>query len=369
MRRKYFSGISVAILVFFSGQVFAQDSAVFDSQSNTWKLYYQDPETSVWVNKTYVQQNAIKPSIKSVVQPHDGQYEYRYRVMNRRDAKQEIDTFRIWGIPLVYAVPNFPLVTANAKIDPEAEDKQRWAQLKAKSTFERSVVKAPNGWSAGLRVDEKVGHTSFVWTPGLKERDPDGIPPGRKQDGFVVYRPELPGVARAKLTGSTAEPWGLDDLPETPFWTAKIEEIQDRDYVLVPVLAPIISVPDPYNGAELARRIKNHVQTWVKYGHVNADVLVRLNRQFDVLVPALELNNKQGARAAMQAIRKELADRHPGLDDARIEEDDDAFDAPALIRNHGREAAAGAPSPVDRVAARALAFDLRYLLRRMDSGK
>lgn len=356
------------ILILLVGRVHAQDSAVFDPQSNTWTLHYQDPETAVWISKTYVQQSAIKPGIKSVVQSNGGQYEYRYRVTNYRDAKQEIDTFRIWGVPMVYAVPNLPPVTANAKTDPESEDKQRWAQLKAKSTFERSVVKAPKGWSAGLRVDEKVGHTSFVWTPGLKESDPNGIPPGRKQDGFIVFRPELPGVARAKLTGATDEPWGLDGLPETPFWTAKVEEIQDRDYVLVPVLAPIIPIPDPYNGAELARRIRSHVQTWVKYGHVNADVLVRLNRQFDVLIPALELNNKQGARAAVQAIRKELADRHPGLDDAKIEEDDDAFDASALARHHGKERAVEA-SPVDRVAARALAFDLRYLLKRLDSAR
>ena len=365
--RVFNSIVSGAVfLILLVGLAQAQDSAVFDPQSNTWRLYYQDPETAVWISKTYVQQNAIKPTIKSVVQSNGGQYEYRYRVTNHRDAKQEVDTFRIWGIPLVYAVPNLPLVTANAKTDPEAEDKQRWAQLKAKSIFERSIVKAPKGWSAGLRVDEKIGHTSFVWTPGLKESDPNGIPPGHKQDGFVVYRPELPGVARAKLTGATDEPWGLDGLPETPFWTAKVEEIQDRDYVLVPVLAPVISIPEPYSGAELARRIRSHVQTWVKYGHVNADVLVRLNRQFDVLIPALELNNKQGARAAVQAIRKELADRHPGLDDARIEEDDDSFDAPALARSLGREVVAAA-SPVDRVAARALAFDLRYLLKRLDS--
>lgn len=368
MRIGQFVTGGIVILTFVVGQVYAQDSALFDSQSNAWKLYYQDPETSIWVSKTYVQQNAIKPSIHSVVQPHGGQYEYRYRVTNRRDAKQEIDTFRIWGIPLVYAVPNLPPVTSDMRTDMDGWTKQNWVQLKAKRTFERSVVKAPKGWSAGLRVDEKVGHTSFVWTPGLKEGDPNGIPPGRKQDGFVVYRPELPGVARAKLTGATEEPWGLDGLPETPFWTAKIEEIQDRDYVLVPVLAPIIPVPDPYSGPELARRIRSHVQTWVKYGHVNADVLVRLNRQFDVLIPALELNNMQGARAAVQAIRMELADRHPGLDDGRIEEDDDAFDAPAMARNHGREAAVAA-GPVDRVAARSLAFDLRYLLKRMDSGR
>lgn len=342
----------------------AQESAVFDPQQNAWRLYYQDPETEQWVNKIYVQQDAIRPAIKSAVHANESQFVYRYRVSNRRDAKQAVDLFRIWGIPLVYPVPDLPPVTANAKTDPETEDRQRWVQLKVKRKFENSVVKAPKGWSASLRVDEKANQSSFVWTPGLKDSDPDGIFPGKVQDGFVVNRAELPGVARAKLTGSTEEPWGLDNLPGTPFWIQKVDEIQERDYVLVPVLAPLIPIPSPYNGPELARRLKTHVQTWLKYGHINADVLARLNRQFDVLIPALEMNNKQAARAAVIAMRKECANRHPGLTDDKAGEDDDDREAEAIPRTVAQRNAA-APITIDRVAARALMFDLRYLMERM----
>ncbi len=347
------------------GCAHAQDSATFDASKNAWKLYYQDPETSQWVSKIYVQQNAIKPGIKSFVQPSGSGYLYRYRLSNHRDAKQTIDLFRIWGIPLVYAIPNLPPITANAKTDPEAEDKQQWAQLKIKRNFETSVIKAPQGWSGNLRVDEHVGQTSFVWTPGLKDTDPDGISPGKTQDGFLVTRAELPGVARAKLTGSTPEPWGLDNLPDTPYWSQKIDEIQDLDYVLVPVLAPVIAVPTPYSGAELARRLRTHVQSWPKYGHASADVLARLNRQFDVLIPALEMNNRPTARAAVAAMRKECTDHHRDLVDAKAGEDDDAQASVALPRTPAQRSATPAPA-LDRLAARALMFDLRYLLDRMD---
>ncbi len=231
----------------------------------------------------------------------------------------------------------------------------------------KRLAKAPKGWSAGLRVDEKEGRTSFVWTPGLKDTDSYGVEPGRSQSGFAVLRPELPGVARTYLQGRIAEPWGLDGLPETPFWTAKVDEIEDLDYLLVPVLAPIIPVPNPYNGAELARRLKAHVQTWLKYGHINADALTRLNRQFEVLIPALEINNKQAARAAVIAIRKECADRNSGLGDDKAGEDDD-HDSAALPRTPAQRSAAPALA-LDRVAARALLFDLRYLMDRMDSGR
>ncbi len=351
-----------------AGLAHAQDSAVFDAQQNAWKLYYQDPETDQWTRKAYEARTAIRPSIKSNVAGNGTPFSYQYTVRNQRGAKQDISVIRVWGIPLVYTVPNLPPITVNAKVDPETEDKQQWAQLKVKRNFEKSVVKAPKGWSGGLRVDEKVGQTSFIWTPGLKDTDPDGLKPGHSQSGFVVIRPELPGVARTYLQGSIKEPWGLDNLPETPFWTAKVDEIQDLDYVLVPVLAPVIPVPNPYNGAELARRLKAHVQTWLKYGHINADVLARLNRQFDVLIPALEMNNKQTARAAVAAMRKECADRNPGLSDDKAGEDDDDHDAIALPRRAAQRSAAPTLT-IDRVAARALMFDLRYVMDRMDSGR
>ena len=365
--------LQFAALIFFAmtGVVQAQDSAVFNAQQGAWRLFYKDTESEQWVSKTYIQQNAIKPTIKTSLKWNGEQFTYQYQLRNRRDAKQTIDTFRIWGIPLVYSVPGLLPITADVKTDPDGEDRQQWAQLAVKRKFQNEVVKAPKGWDAGLRVDAKANQTSFVWTPGLKDTDPDGVAPGYNQNGFQVLRPELPGVARAKLTGSTEEPWGLDNLPDTPFWSQKIDEIQDQDFLLVPVLAPVIVVPVPYSGAELARRIKAHTQTWLQYGHVSTDVLDRLNRQFDTLIPALEGNNKAAARAAAIEMFKEVFGHHPGLSRQKLDEDDEDQAAEALPRKQAGHTGASvntAPQPVtvDRVAARALAFNLVYLLARME---
>ena len=370
---KLFRFVGAALLAGL-GVAHAQDSAVFNEQQNKWLLYYQNPETKQWVSKTYVQQNAIQPNIKSAVHWNGQQFVYRYRASNRRDAKQAIDSIRIWGIPLIYSVPDLPPVTANAKTDAEGWTHQYWAQITVKEKFNHEVVKAPKGWDAGLRIDENVNQTSFVWTPGLKEGDPDGIFPGKIQNGFAVFRAELPGMARAKLTGATAEPWGLDNLPNTPFWSRKVNEIQDQDFLLVPVLAPVIVVPQPYNGAELARRLKVHTQTWLKYGHINAEVLDRLNRQFDALIPALEGNNKVASRAAAIEMFKEVFGQHPGLNHHKLGEDDEDQAAEALPHKHAARSAAAPklaaqPVALHRVAARALAFNLMYLLTRMEIGR
>ena len=372
LKMKFLSKLCLFVAVVTSalGFAHAQDSAVFNAEEGAWKLYFQDAETQRWINRTYVQQNAIKPSISTAIAWSGDRFSYRYRVANARTARQAIDTFRIWGIPSVYAVPNLPPITADVKTDPNAEDRQQWAQLAVKRQFHNEIIKAPKGWSANLRVDEKVNQTSFVWTPGLKDTDPSGINPGSQQGGYIVLRPELPGVARAKLTGSTEQPWGLDDLPDTPFWSQKIDEIQDRDFMLVAVLAPVIAVPIPYNSAELARRIRSHVQTWPKYGHMDAAVLDRVNRQFDVLIPALEGNNKPAANGAILELFKEAFSPNRGLSHRKLDEDDEDQATTPLVRRFinpsAVEARATSPSvQLDRVAARSLAFNLTYLLIRI----
>lgn len=159
-------------------------------------------------------------------------------------------------------------------------------------------------------------------------------------------------------------------MPDTPFWSQKIDEIQDRDFMLVAILAPVIAVPTPYNSAELARRIRSHVQTWPKYGHMDAAVLDRVNRQFDVLIPALEGNNKPTADVAIFELFKEAFSHNRGLSNRKLDEDDEDQATTPLVRRFINPSAVEArttspPVQLDRVAARSLAFNLTYLLIRM----
>ncbi|MGV0959365.1 MAG: hypothetical protein ACOYB1_05960 [Limnohabitans sp.] len=355
---------TTCILMIAIGSAHAQDSAVFNASKNAWKLHYQDPETSEWKQKTYVQQNGIAPTIQSTVQNIQNQFSYRYRITNQRDAKQLVDTFRIWGIPLVYKIPNLPPVTTSMK-DTDKWTAQYWLQLEATQIFQRKTVFAPQGWSASLRTDESANQSSFVWTPGLKDTDPDGIAPGRSQDGFTIMRTELPGMARAKLTGSTEEPWGLDNLPDTPFWREQVKLIQEQDYVLVPVMAPVITVPTPYNAAVLARSLRGHVQTWLKYGHIDAHTLARLNRQFDVLIPALDRGHRKSAAAAIEALVKECTHHHSDLLNHPIETDDERHAAAPVHKTIISTSSTLRPL-FDRVCARVLIFNLRYIRTRLE---
>ena len=350
-------------LSMLAASVFAQDSAVLNPSQGVWNLHYVDSETEKWVNKQYVQRTAIDPRVQSSVHWNGSAFQYSYSVKNAKSAKQLISIFRVWGIPFTYEIPNLPKITADPLKDSENWQQQLWVQGSSKTEFENKTLKAPKGWSAGLRTDKEANQTSFVWTPGLKDEDPSGIEPGRLQNGFRAIRTELPGVTTAKLKGRIEEPWGLDSLPETPFWEQKKDEILELDYLTVPVMAPIIVIPTPYNGAELAKRIKAHVATWLKLGLITQDTLDRLNRGFDSLIAAQTYNNIAGTRAAVREILQEAYGHHRGLSHNKHEADDDEHDAEPIKRK------ALATAPLNRVAARALSFDLTYLLTRAYIGK
>jgi hypothetical protein len=112
-----------------------------------------------------------------------------------------------------------------------------------------------------------------------------------------------------------------------------------------------------------------HVQNWQKWDLASGDVLARLNLQFDALISALEINNKASARAALRALAAEArSHRHRRLHDIDGKEDDDDEDETGDARPtpfRGRGAYGSAALTLDRTAARALLFDLRYLFKRL----
>lgn len=147
-----------------------------------------------------------------------------------------------------------------------------------------------------------------------------------------------------------------------------------QDSVDVPVLVPAIVLPKPYNGAELARRLKNHVATWPDAGLMDVASSVAVSLKLDALINALNGNDKNAVRTAVVALLTETRKHHPGMSDANTADDDEAHDSKAekrkFITPRGTlEDVTEVASPIHRVAARALVFNLRYLMDRMESGR
>jgi hypothetical protein len=355
----------VAASVCFLSPVVAQDSATYDSIQGAWRFYYQNPETEQWVNKTYFARHQIEPRVRSEVNWRNGGFQYDYRIQNDRAAKLRISPIELWSLPLVIEPSTLPALTATHE-QSELRQLQNYARFDARRAFEKSIVRSPTGWNGSLRVDKEAAKTSIVWNVGLRDTDSVGIRPGESISGFGLSRPELPGVARMQLQGRVPEPWILDSLPETDFWKAKVKEIEDQDYVLAAVIAPVIEVPSPYSGAELARRIKAHANTWVKYGHISQPLLDKLNLKLDQLIVALGNGNKKLMREIYIDIATSIFREHAGMNLGHCLEDEEKHNS----KKQMRVATAGSLSEpnIDRLAARVLVYDLFYLLVRMEMG-
>lgn len=359
----------ITLVLLASNSVWAQvneEYARYDPATFTWSFRMQpnlSESNTDWVNYRYVERNHFSPKVKSILQWNGREFVYNYRISNDRNSKQTINyLFATMDI----SIPRLDITSPGAAIlssNPAAM--REWnlkidARLKAEKLIQDSSLSKPTGWRRSMRIDD--AEVGFGWFPEIEPYGP-GVPPGRIAGGFELRRPELPGVVVAKMQGRVDEP----ALPEGYKLGGPVEQainrILENDAVFSPILAPAIALPSPYNGAELARRIKTHASTWLKIGLITQDTLDRLNRGFDSLIAAQTYNNIAGTHAAVREILKEVYSHHHGLNHTKNEEDDDEHDAEPIKRN------VPATVPLNRVAARALSFDLTYLLTRAYMGK
>ena len=98
-----------------------------------------------------------------------------------------------------------------------------------------------------------------------------------------------------------------------------------------------------------------------------------LNRQFDLLIPALERKDKAAVRGIAQTMLTQLFTPHTDLDHHKFIADDEkhnttpkrrlSISADATVTN------TAAIEPLHRVAARALGFNLMYLITQSEKGR
>ena len=242
------------------------------------------------------------------------------------------------------------------------------ADIDAQKQFVTKTLDSPKHWKPFLNVNRPT-RVVFGWLVDYNNSY-NGIKPRDAQGGFSVLRAELPGAAWAELQGDTPDIYEAVTLPRSGAVADQVAQVLQDDSVYVPVMVPAIVVPSPYSGAELAKRIKAHVTTWVDSGLMDAKLLAYMAPKFDQLATAATANDNKAAKTAAVELMTEAFGQHPGMTQANTDDDGDANDSKADKRknlsNLGALVEVTEPvAPLHRVAARALVFNLRYLLARM----
>jgi hypothetical protein len=364
------------------------DKARVDPKTGYWIFQYTDTEDGKYKTRTTIPPTLIKPSVQSSIRSTGDTFEYSYTVHNDKTATQNINSFyvNVNGINTTTR-PEPKIITAEeANKDPKKNSESiqaifEWLDEQNKHC-DKFMVGVPE-WNALTGCHPNGLHYNWsTYANGEKW----AIKPGQMMRGAKFIIPFLPGVAMMQFSADVPEstlPPHMPSNDDTTEFGQKVLQLINTIGKEVPVLAPSITIPKPYNGATLARNLKAHVQTWIvkKPGYelqtgnelITAPTLAALNRQFDLLIPALERKDKAAVRGIAQTMLTQLFTPHTDLDHHKFIEDDEIHNtkpkrnliisADATVKN------TAIMEPLHRVAARALGFNLMYLITQSEKGR
>lgn len=348
-----------------------KDTVRWDDRAGQWVYTLYNPsDLSRYKVERYTPRTLIEPQVSSSVRWEKDLYEYRYRIRNGAQARQSISEVSVrapkWNADSIKHAPlpeglNSTQIIAISRAEVAAED-----------AFVAKTLYSPHRWKPFLNV-RRPTRVVFGWLADL-QKDYNGIAPRSSQGNFSVLRPELPGTGWMQMQGDTPDIYNAAILPQSGALTEQVAEVLSNDSVWVPVMLPAIVVPKPYDAAELSRRLKAHVSTWPESGLMDAAVWTALAPKLDALTAALGAKDNKAARAAAQAVLAQVRNHHAGVEESRGDEDDEANESKSaerqLLTARGTlEKVSETMPPLNRVAARALTFNVRYLLERIGNGR
>lgn len=349
------------------------DTVARDPATGDWTYnFYHPTEPNRSYTWRYTPRNQIKPAVRSSLRWDGKAFEYRYHIRNAKEAKQTVSYIWLRSPIQITEVP-----TTDEDVDMKVPQAQWMAELDkrfdARSALRKRTILAASGWDTQWHINRK-DFIEFGWFPNIKDDTNLGMKPGVQQGGFGILRPELPGLAFAKMKGGVPHPEILGGVPTSGAVSEAISQMQQEDSTWTHVMVPAITVPVPWDGAELARRIKAHTQNWVKWQAMSSAMQERLNPKFDALIAAQTAKDMRAIHQASVALMAEvfLSQRgmHHGL---CLDDEDGLWQTPIpIVRAGGFPALFSrreAQPDMERIAVRALVFDVVYLLTRSYIGR
>ena len=297
------------------------EGIVRDSNGD-YLITYMSSEEGKLIQVRYVPPNKINPWLKSsFIDADNNTIVYRYQVANRQGAQLSIVGLLFDSLSSINVVINQPAST--------------------------SVVK-PNSWG-GLARRDISDKLRVFWIASNNAK----IPPNNSQSGFGFSSNDLPGVADAKLSGNSLSPSFMGD-PDIEITAMYDQLVKETSFVSLNSAVPTIAVPVPFDAAILLDRIRTHVATWQGKQLVEPVFATQLDRYLVAAAEAYHRNQLKAGKEHLETIHELLEKEHKHLD---VNEDEE---------NAKSEHKSNVRSNIDRLAARVLDFDLKYVLKRME---
>lgn len=331
------------------------EGIVFDPASGNYIITYEagDEFTPTGMYQSiYVPPNKINPILKSKFKlTPGGGIAYRYMLRSGTDSQQNIGMF-----DLLVTSAKGASISTNAPNYPRSPDPMETAQ--ALSADARKVaVGTPAGWRGFVSPNFSGTGLGIGWSP-KREIETDGLPPGKSQGGFGYESQDLPGIGLAGIMGAAPTlafaGYGPDEGTRE-----QLSEIRKKHGgVTRPAAVPTFPVPNPFDAAILLEDLHKHAKVdLVKFKLIDPVYAAQLDPWFTAAIDAAKRGNADGLRHQIKELRRRLKREHPDVDG---EDEGDEFGEKDEKKPNAR---------IDRLAARVLDFDLKYIDKRVKGDK
>ncbi len=275
---------------------------------------------------------------------------YRYAIFNGASAKQPISSLRIRNISKIFG--SQPMVPISSITTPQAA-------ISAVESMSAPLVK-PRKWDGAIDTDstntQALQADWFFFAEVHPNKTQIGVMPGSSTRGFGFSSLDLPGIGNMLLEGEVSSHGVYEDEgpdPEESEIVTQLDQIEQNNFVSRNAAIPTIAVPVPFDAAVLLDRIRAHVATWPDKQLLDSAFAAQLDRTMDAAAGAYRNNQPKAGREHIESLRRLLDREHKYLD----HDDEDGEDTEEHKQATRRS--------IDRLAARVLDFDLRYVLKRM----
>lgn len=334
---------SLAIIVSLSAHAYPGESIVLDPATGDYIITYWDEEEPAGLEKgTFIPSTKINPSVQSQFSMDEkGTVSYWYKVRSDSLSRQIIGTVRFVFSQNIIGSQEWP--TTNRAMVTEA-------QLAAVYAANSAALASPFGWHGSIY--SRNGYR-ISWN---SSSEPDrGIRPGSTLEGFGFSSHALPGIGFAQMEGDhPPRGWsGEGPTDSSAIWPA-LKKLEDNDFVPRNAAVPTIAVPVPFDAAVLLDNIRAQMLTWTGMKLLDPAFATQLDRYMIAAANAYRSNQIKAGKEQIESLRKLLEREHRYLD--RDDEDnEDTTEHKTATR-----------FSIDRLAARVLDFDLRYVLKRTE---
>ena len=270
------------------------------------------------------------------------------------------------------------IYTPATKVDPSVESRFKSVNLENKITYDyrvrngrlseqnlRSIVlvassadpevASPSEWDGSV-VENIGGSGHRVGWSYDGDHDLGGLKPGRSLRGLQLKSRDLPGVGAMELRGATPIQAYAGYGPNQQV-TDEVHKLDKKNFVPQFAAVPKITVPDPYDGAAVIDALRAHItKDIVELEMIEPVLASEINRILQAAADAIRRNSIKAAREHLHDAFKLVQKAHPDLDKDDWDDEGDDQSKGKSKKVH----------PIDRLAARVIAFDIKYVEKRLD---